>query len=444
MATSPKGGKGKEDKIPKGWAHLAPAERWTPEQKEEWQAQAVRKAAAPSGGAGKEHVPAHDVPTRGNPGGLVAAVRDGDFLEVKRIMRGMGDRVIGDVNQMDQFGNTALHWAVSADQIDLLHMLLKMGARVNVVNEEDQSPLMRACRMGRDECVDALLDAGAQAGGSDRDGGTALMKAARSGHLRIIEKLLECGAQHAVFDRHKMSALHHAARHGHAEAIRVLVRVGSKIDERDDRDWTPLMHAADQGHGKATAMLLEMGADVLAQTDTNNTALDFAWDHETRLALRLSAKRARIAEAEAVAAAEADAVAKMQREYEENEAAEAAVREALKSEGFIDKLKDSFNKFDMDGSGSICIAEFGHACQAIGKVFANEDELQETMGRFDMSGDGDISFNEFLDWWKEDAKEEFKRKARDSDPTNDDPKMLETSVGQQLKEHEEIGHDLAQ
>ena len=168
----------------------------------------------------------------------------------------------------------------------------------------------------------------------------ALMKAARSGHLRIIEKLLECGAQHAVFDRHKMSALHHAARHGHAEAIRVLVRVGSKIDERDDRDWTPLMHAADQGHGKATAMLLEVGADVLAQTDTNNTALDFAWDHETRLALRLSAKRARIAEAEAVAAAEADAVAKMQREYEENEAAEAAVREALKSEGFIDKLKE--------------------------------------------------------------------------------------------------------
>ena len=86
----------------------------------------------------------------------------------------------------------------------------------------------------------------------------------------------------------------------------------------------------------------------------------------------------------------------------------------------------------------------GNAVSAVGLTPGVGNAWQETMGRFDMSGDGDISFNEFLDWWKEDAKEEFKRKARDSDPTNDDPKMLETSVGQQLKEHEEIGHDLAQ
>jgi Ca2+-binding EF-hand superfamily protein len=362
---------------------------------------------------------------------LISAVRDNDVLEMRRIMRGYGGRAIGDINQMDQFGNTALHWAVAQGFDDLVHLLIEAGARVNVVNEEDQSPLMRACRLGRVEAVDALLGAEALASATDRDGGTALMKAAYGGQVAIIEKLIERGAQHSLMDRFKMTALHHAARQGHGAAVQVLVRVGSVVDNRDGKDWTPLMHAADQGHAEAAEALLEMGANPLLVTeDTANIALDFAWDPNTRRALRLAMKRAKMAERAKAEAEQALQMAEMQAEYDKNQAAQAAINQMLKDEEFLAKLRASFDKFDKDGGGSIDVAEFGNACKEIGKEFADRDELVETMARFDQSGDGDISFSEFLDWWKEDAREAWKAQQKADE---DASVRLETSVGQVLK-----------
>lgn len=346
---------------------------------------------------------------------LISAVRDNDVLEVRRIMRGYGGRAIGDVNRSDQFGNTALHWAVAQGFDDLVHLLIEAGARVNVVNEEDQTPLMRACRIGRLKAVGALLEAEAVASATDRNGSTALMKAAYGGQVTIIEKLVERGAQHSLMDAHKKTALHHAARQGQAAAVRVLIRVGSVIDARDGKDWTPLMHAADQGHAEATDALLEMGANPLLVTeDTANLALDFAWDPQTRRALRLAMKRAKAAERAKVEAEEAQQMAEMQAEYDLNQAAHTAVSQMLKDEEFVASLRASFDKFDKDGGGSIDIGEFNNACKEIGKEFENQEELLETMARFDQSGDGDISFSEFLDWWKEDARAAW-RKQQEAD-----------------------------
>ena len=362
---------------------------------------------------------------------LIAAVRDNDVLEVRRIMRGYGGRAIGDVNRSDQFGNTALHWAVAQGFDDLVLLLIEVGARVNVVNEEDQSPLMRACRLGRVKAVDALLEAHAVASAIDRNGSTALMKAAAGGQVAIIEKLVERGAQHALMDAHKMSALHHAAHQGQADAIRVLVRVGSSVDTRDGKDWTPLMHAADQGHGSATEALLEMGANPLLSTeDTANIALDFAWDPQVRRALRLAMKRAKALERAKIEAEQAQQMAEMQAEYDLNQAAQAAVNEMLKDEALVENLRAPFNKFDEDVGGSIDASEFCEACKSIGKVFENEEDLLETMARFDQSGNGVISFSEFLDWWKEDAREAWKMQQKaDADATV----RLDTSVSNLLK-----------
>ena len=54
------------------------------------------------------------------------------------------------------------------------------------------------------------------------------------------------------------------------------------------------------------------------------------------------------------------------------------------------------------------------------------EQLLETMGQFDQSGDGDISFPEFLDWWKADAKEAWKKQRREE---KDASVKLDLSVG---------------
>jgi ankyrin repeat protein len=108
------------------------------------------------------------------PNALIAAVRAGDVLEVRRILRGYGGRRV-DLNQLDMFGNTALHWAVTSGGevgTEIARLLIQAGAKVNVPNEENQTPLLRACRLGRHDTVDALLDADAVVTGTDSEGGT--------------------------------------------------------------------------------------------------------------------------------------------------------------------------------------------------------------------------------------------------------------------------------
>lgn len=328
------------------------------------------------------------------PGALIAAVRDGDELEVRRFLRGYGGRRV-DINQLDSFGNTPLHWAVQHDKPEILRLLIEAGAKINAVNEESQSPLLRACRLGRHDCVDLLLDADAVCTGTDAHGGTALMKAAHGGMADIIEKLADRGGQHALLDENKCTALHHAARAGHPAAIMVLVRVGAAVDQRDIQDWTPLMHAADQGHTAAIEALIECGADPLLVCDTQNTALDFAWDFEARRALRLAMKRAKLAAIEAEEAEKRAQLQAMAHEEALREESDRMVRESLRDEGpgtLHEKLRKSFENYDKDNSGSIDASEFSLAASELGVSFLSEEDLTDTLSAFDQSGDGDISF----------------------------------------------------
>jgi serine/threonine-protein phosphatase 6 regulatory ankyrin repeat subunit B len=149
---------------------------------------------------------------------LIKAVREGDMLEVRRIIRDtrrfQGDKIV-DLNQTDLFGNTALHWAVSqseAEDASIVELLLDARARANVENEEGVTPVMRACRQGKVAAVLALLAQDANISNTDRDGGTCLMKAAFGGQTRILEMLMGDGGNAELMDKGKRTALHHAAR----------------------------------------------------------------------------------------------------------------------------------------------------------------------------------------------------------------------------------------
>eukprot|EP00746_Dinoflagellata_sp_MGD_P166625 gnl/MRDRNA2_/MRDRNA2_96657_c0_seq1.p1 gnl/MRDRNA2_/MRDRNA2_96657_c0~~gnl/MRDRNA2_/MRDRNA2_96657_c0_seq1.p1 ORF type:complete len:511 (-),score=102.54 gnl/MRDRNA2_/MRDRNA2_96657_c0_seq1:69-1601(-) len=72
--------------------------------------------------------------------------------------------------------------------------------------------------------------------------------------------------------------------------------------------------------------------------------------------------------------------------------------------------KETFDRFDADGSGSIDIAEFGEVlCRSLG--FASVDELPPKMLNMtfleaDQDGSAALDFEEFLTWWKANRFEE--------------------------------------
>ena len=51
------------------------------------------------------------------------------------------------------------HWAVTKGNVEIMQYLISAGIKVNLTNEEDQTALMRACRLGKSDAVRCLIAA---------------------------------------------------------------------------------------------------------------------------------------------------------------------------------------------------------------------------------------------------------------------------------------------
>lgn len=60
----------------------------------------------------------------------------------------------------------------------------------------------------------------------------------------------------------------------------------------------------------------------------------------------------------------------------------------------LKELRDAFNMFDSDGSGSISTSEMSKVCESL-EIKVNANELQNLMKLMDKDGSGTIDFNEF-------------------------------------------------
>ncbi len=65
-------------------------------------------------------------------------------------------------------------------------------------------------------------------------------------------------------------------------------------------------------------------------------------------------------------------------------------------------LREIFQRFDRDRSGSIDARELGALLEALGKE-PDDDELRALFVRFDTDKNGRISFDELRVWWEEEA-----------------------------------------
>jgi ankyrin repeat protein len=129
---------------------------------------------------------------------LHIAVSLNNLFEVQRLIQ-LG----ANLNAMDDHGNTPLHWAVHTDPSgNLLQVLLDAGADPNIVPPAESSwegwepPLHVAARNSGSQIVTLLLDAGAQIDGRNAKGRTALQVAVAEGRRRgnVADLLVKRGA----------------------------------------------------------------------------------------------------------------------------------------------------------------------------------------------------------------------------------------------------------
>ena len=117
---------------------------------------------------------------------LRAAAKNGNLSAVEYLIQSCD----ADVNERDTHGATALLFACMENHLDIIHMLLDLGADVNLCVEE--TPLTAACRNGQQEIVNRLLKITPSLISKTNDGGmTPVEVAVNHGHTALAANLLK-------------------------------------------------------------------------------------------------------------------------------------------------------------------------------------------------------------------------------------------------------------
>ncbi len=223
----------------------------------------------------------------------------------------------------DQYGDPAINWAAYAGAASAVEALLAGGADPAVVTHHGDAlaiamrrgfpaivallsettgtssgdtELHGAARAGDLDAIERLLAAGQQTGIENRIGYTPLMEASREGHTAVVRQLLGAGAD----PMHRgnelgmgMTALHLAADRNQPQVASVLLDAGIPVDVGNATGTTPLLWALGEGATETAIIMLDAGADPTLEDEHGYSArgmAEYVEDPELRARLTAAAE----------------------------------------------------------------------------------------------------------------------------------------------------------
>lgn len=179
---------------------------------------------------------------------LLNAAKNGNDAELVKALEEKAD-----VNTVDEYGNTPLHWATENGHAQIVNRLIEAEADMNKTNNRNgETPLMLAAARGHLMAIEQLVSHKADVDATNSSGQTALFIAASSGCLECKE---EIGA-----------------------IITALINGGAHVNMQNPDGWTPLMAATFANNPQAVDALLRGNANKNILNNANQTALNIAKD----------------------------------------------------------------------------------------------------------------------------------------------------------------------
>ncbi|MBV8801725.1 MAG: ankyrin repeat domain-containing protein, partial [Gammaproteobacteria bacterium] len=162
-----------------------------------------------------------------------------------------------DIN-LSNSGGTALHWAVSKNNIRIVKTLLKKKEiNINKKNINGITPLMYACKAGHLELLNILLEAEADINLLDYKENGILNWAVINGHVKVVEVLLK---QKRINlnqqNREGLSPLMEASIKGDLHMVNILLKAGAVVNLLDNEGNNSLFHAINNGHIQIAEVLI--------------------------------------------------------------------------------------------------------------------------------------------------------------------------------------------
>ena len=205
-----------------------------------------------------------------------------------------------DINQSDNFGNTALTVVCkNSGSKKIIKTLLKAQKIYDMnINTIYSIALINASSSNKITAAKLLLEAGANPNlifqdsliGINRQSTTALIKASENNNIKIMELLIKYKSdinKKNITDEQKDSTMIHvtnpilkATIEGNIEAVKCLLSHGALIDVTTKTGDTPLLLACYYGHTKIVKLLIENGANIKHISEDNKSVLVIACEND--------------------------------------------------------------------------------------------------------------------------------------------------------------------
>lgn len=198
-------------------------------------------------------------------------------------------------------GRTPLMLAAANGRVKAVTVLLELGADPNLTDDPQGKParglpfalalgglssvseyhlgrtaLMLAALSGHAEVVDLLLRSGAGVDLVDYARCTALYLGAAMGHASIVRRLISAGANVNHVGPQRTTPLFTAVESGSPRTVQLLVDAGARVAAKNSHDESPLVAAAIRGKADIVAILLKATAGQGLPQSMLDTALQFA------------------------------------------------------------------------------------------------------------------------------------------------------------------------
>lgn len=204
-------------------------------------------------------------------------------LECLKILLDAG----ADVHAQDDYGYTPLHMAVTHGLEDAFDILVVYGSNINALCEENKwSPIHLAAQNNHLSLLKKLIQLGVNKNSWGIGGTRPLHVASYNGSLKCVEALLQVGVDKDIENDYKETPLHYAARGNKPDIVNILIDNGAQIERQNQNGSTPLHFAAQTDSYEALIALLKRGAD--------KEALDFRLASPLVYALKRNSKRSLI------------------------------------------------------------------------------------------------------------------------------------------------------
>lgn len=176
-------------------------------------------------------------------------------------------------NVLNRIGSTPFFLAAKAADVEMMRLLVELGADPLLPNEDGTTPLMVAAGVG--------IWAVGESPGTNEEA------------LEAVKYALELGGDITAVDDNGDTALHGAIIRGSEPLVRFLLDRGADIEATNEKGWTPFRIAKGvfySNTGKRwpemESLLLELGADPTTALGADNTISDWTVDDTVLPAVR--------------------------------------------------------------------------------------------------------------------------------------------------------------